>query len=243
MATDAAPARKNMSAKPTIETRQNAIIEVERVSKSVTGPQGELLILDDINFALAPRDRLAVTGVSGSGKSTLLGLLAGLDTVTSGRISVLGQDLAQLDEDARARLRREHVGFVFQAFHLVASFTALENVMLPLELKGGGNAEAIARDMLERVGLGARLGHFPRQLSGGEQQRVALARAFCTSPEILYADEPTGNLDAANAEAVAELLFELNEAFGTTLVIVTHDERLATACPRRIALAGGRLVA
>ena len=243
MATDAAPASKTMSAKPTIESRQNAIIEVERVSKSVTGPQGELRILDDINFALAPRDRLAITGVSGSGKSTLLGLLAGLDTVSSGRISVLGHDLARLDEDARARLRREHVGFVFQAFHLVASFTALENVMLPLELKGSGDAEAVARDMLERVGLGARLGHFPRQLSGGEQQRVALARAFCTSPEILYADEPTGNLDAANAEAVAELLFALNEAFGTTLVIVTHDERLAAACPRRIALAGGRLVA
>ncbi|MEQ8234728.1 MAG: ATP-binding cassette domain-containing protein, partial [Gammaproteobacteria bacterium] len=157
-------------------------------------------------------------------------------------ICVLGHDFARLDEDARARLRRAHVGFVFQAFHLVASFTALENVMLPLELKGVRDTTAVAHEMLERVGLGARLGHFPRQLSGGEQQRVALARAFCTRPDILFADEPTGNLDASNAAAVAELLFELNEEFGTTLVIVTHDERLAGACPRRIALAGGRLV-
>ncbi|MGE0484347.1 MAG: ABC transporter ATP-binding protein [Gammaproteobacteria bacterium] len=219
------------------------VIDVERVAKSVTGPQGELQILDDINFAIDARQRVAITGVSGSGKSTLLGLMAGLDTVSSGRIVVLGHDLAALDEDARAELRRDHVGFVFQAFHLVQSFTALENVMLPLELKGGGDARGVAGDLLGRVGLGARMDHFPRQLSGGEQQRVALARAFCTSPALLFADEPTGNLDARTAESVVELLFALNDEFGTTLVIVTHDDRLASACDRRIALDGGRIVA
>ncbi|MCB1749638.1 MAG: ABC transporter ATP-binding protein [Gammaproteobacteria bacterium] len=218
------------------------LIAVERVAKSVTGPQGELQILDDINFAIAARERLAVTGVSGSGKSTLLGLMAGLDTVSSGRITLLGHDLATLDEDGRAALRRDHVGFVFQAFHLVQSFTALENVMLPLELKGGGDARRVAAELLGRVGLGARMDHFPRQLSGGEQQRVALARAFCTSPAVLFADEPTGNLDARTAESVVELLFDLNDEFGTTLVIVTHDDRLAGACGRRIALDGGRIV-
>jgi putative ABC transport system ATP-binding protein len=212
------------------------------VAKSVNGPQGELQILDDINFAIGARQRVAITGVSGSGKSTLLGLMAGLDTVSSGRIVVLGHDLAALDEDARAGLRRDHVGFVFQAFHLVQSFTALENVMLPLELKGGGDARRVAGELLARVGLGARMDHFPRQLSGGEQQRVALARAFCTSPALLFADEPTGNLDARTAESVVELLFALNDEFGTTLIIVTHDDRLARACERRIALDGGRIV-
>ena len=223
--------------------RAGTIITVERVTKTVAGPQGELRILDDINFAVRAREQVAITGVSGSGKSTLIGLLAGLDTVSSGRIELLGQDLAALDEDGRARLRREHVGFVFQAFHLVASFNALENVMLPLELKGMSDARAIARDLLERVGLGARLQHFPRQLSGGEQQRVALARAFCTSPDLLFADEPTGNLDAATALGIVELLFSLNDEFGTTLVIVTHDDRLAAACSQRLALAGGRILA
>jgi len=219
------------------------VITVGGVSKIVAGPDGELRILDDINFAVSARERLAITGVSGSGKSTLLGLLAGLDHATSGTISVLGEELSQLDEDARASLRRRHVGFVFQAFHLVASFTALENVMLALELKGLPSPRAIASDMLGRVGLSERLQHFPRQLSGGEQQRVALARAFCTSPSLLFADEPTGNLDANSARTVQDLLFELNDEFGTTLVMVTHDGGLAAACNRQIALAGGRVVA
>ena len=211
-------------------------------SKEVIGPQGAVRILDDINFSLAARERLAITGVSGSGKSTLLGLLAGLDQPSSGSIELLGQPLSTLDEDARAALRRLHVGFVFQAFHLIGSFTALENVMLPLELKGAADPAGQARALLARVGLAERMQHFPRQLSGGEQQRVALARAFSTRPAILFADEPTGNLDAANAEAVVELLFALNAETGTTLVIVTHDPRLAAACDRRLALAGGRVV-
>ncbi len=218
------------------------VIRARRVGKEVIGPQGLLRILDDINFTVAARERVAITGVSGSGKSTLLGLLAGLDTPSSGDVEILGQSLGGLDEDQRAELRRGHIGFVFQAFHLVGSFTALENVMLALELKGATDARERAAAMLERVGLGARLAHFPRQLSGGEQQRVALARAFCTSPAVLFADEPTGNLDQANAQAVTELLFGLNAEAGTTLVIVTHDPLLAASCDRRIALAGGRLV-
>lgn len=180
--------------------------------------------------------------MSGSGKSTLLGLLAGLDTPSHGDIEILGHSLLALDEDQRAELRRAHIGFVFQAFHLIGSFSALENVMLPLELKGAADARERARAMLARVGLADRLAHFPRQLSGGEQQRVALARAFCTTPAILFADEPTGNLDAANAAAVTELLFGLNAECGTTLVIVTHDPALAASCERRLALAGGRLL-
>lgn len=219
-----------------------SVIAASSVSKVVVGPAGELRILDDINFAVSARERVAITGVSGSGKSTLLGLLAGLDTVTAGSIHVLGHDLPALDEDARARLRRRHIGFVFQAFHLVASFTALENVMLPLELKNLPNAADAARVMLERVGLVDRMQHFPRQLSGGEQQRVALARAFCTLPDILFADEPTGNLDAKTAQNVIDLLFELNDEFGTTLIVVTHDAAVANDCSRTIALAGGRIV-
>ena len=219
------------------------VIRARHVSKEVIGPQGAIRILDDINFSLAARERVAITGVSGSGKSTLLGLLAGLDTPSHGDIEILGQGLAAMDEDQRAELRRAHIGFVFQAFHLIGSFSALENVMLPLELKGENTARERAREMLVRVGLGDRLEHFPRQLSGGEQQRVALARAFCTAPAILFADEPTGNLDASNAQAVTELLFGLNAEFGTTLVIVTHDPALAARCERGIALAGGRQLA
>ncbi len=219
-----------------------SLIAAAGVSKVVVGPEGEIRILDDINFTVAAGERIAVTGVSGSGKSTLLSLLAGLDTASSGTIHVLGHELGVLDEDARASLRSHHVGFVFQAFHLVPSFTALENVMLPLELKGERDARPQAESMLARVGLAARAGHFPRQLSGGEQQRVALARAFCTAPDILFADEPTGNLDAANAAGITELLFALNADFGTTLVIVTHDLTLAGACQRQLALAGGRLI-
>lgn len=222
--------------------RDGTIITVADVSKVVAGPEGELRILDDINFAVTASERLAITGVSGSGKSTLLGLLAGLDVASSGRIEVLGHDLGAADEDARARLRRLHVGFVFQAFHLIQSFTALENVLLPLELKGADAARQRARQWLERVGLDHRAGHYPRQLSGGEQQRVALARAFSTEPALLFADEPTGNLDAVTAHTVSELLFALNHETGTTLVIVTHDPALAGACTRRLKLAGGRLV-
>ena len=232
-----------MTATPIRNTHTSSIITSERVGKTVDGPEGQLCILDGIDFDIAARERVAITGVSGSGKSTLLGLLAGLDTVSAGRISVLGHDLGQMDEDARARLRRDHIGFVFQAFHLVSSFTALENVMLPLELKGAAQPRTVAAAMLDRVGLRARLQHFPHQLSGGEQQRVALARAFCTSPDILYADEPTGNLDALTAQGITTLLFALNEEFGTTLIVVTHDARLAGACERRIALDGGRIVA
>ncbi len=223
-------------------TSATSVIVARGVSRIVEGPRGELRILDDINFAVDARQSLAITGVSGSGKSTLLGLLAGLDTATSGSVQLLGHDLAVLDEDRRARLRRDHVGFVFQSFHLVASFTALENVMLPLELKGVAGAAARAADMLDRVGLADRQHHYPRQLSGGEQQRVALARAFCTSPDILFADEPTGNLDQQTALTVRELLFALNAEFGTTLVIVTHDADLAATCSRRLALSGGRVV-
>lgn len=218
------------------------MIAANGVTKVVTGPRGELRILDDINFAVGARERVAITGVSGSGKSTLLGLLAGLDIPSAGTVEILGRDLGRLDEDERARLRRGHVGFVFQAFHLVASFTAHENVMLPLELKGVPAPAQTARDMLARVGLADRTQHYPRQLSGGEQQRVALARAFCTNPDILFADEPTGNLDAATAATIKSLLFELNSEFGTTLVIVTHDAGFAEDCDRQIRLAGGRIV-
>jgi len=221
---------------------QGHVIRARHLSKEVIGPEGALRILDDINFSLGARETVAITGVSGSGKSTLLGLLAGLDSPSEGDVEILGHSLAGLDEDQRAELRRDHIGFVFQAFHLVGSFSALENVMLPLELKGESDARERAQAMLARVGLGDRLAHFPRQLSGGEQQRVALARAFCTAPAILFADEPTGNLDASNAAAVTELLFGLNAESGTTLVIVTHDPALAASCDRRLALAGGRLL-
>lgn len=224
------------------ERFDRTVIIAEDVSKCVDGPDGRLTILDNINFGVNARETLAVTGVSGSGKSTLLGLLAGLDTPTSGSVELLGHDLASLDEDARARLRRRHVGFVFQAFHLVQSFTALENVMLPLELKAVSAPADVAADMLERVGLAARARHYPRQLSGGEQQRVALARAFCTSPDVLFADEPTGNLDQSTAARVMDLLFEMNAEFGTALVVVTHDDRLAARCERRLALSGGRVL-
>ena len=185
---------------------------------------------------------MALVGASGAGKSTLLAMLAGLDVPSSGQIWLDGQELTQLDEDARAALRANRVGFVFQAFHLVPSLTALENVMLPLELAGGRDAAQAARAMLSRVGLGERLGHYPRQLSGGEQQRVALARAFVTRPAVLFADEPTGNLDTRTGQAIVELLFSLNAEAGTTLVLVTHDEHLAERCGRRLRLDGGRLV-
>lgn len=198
--------------------------------------------MHDVSFDIAPGESVAIVGASGAGKSTLLALLAGLDLPTSGRVLLEGQDLAKLDEDGRARLRAQRVGFVFQSFHLIPALTALENVMLPLELSGNVNARRAAVDSLGRVGLGARTGHYPRQLSGGEQQRVALARAFVTQPAVLFADEPTGNLDTVTGSRVGELLFELNANSHTTLVLVTHDQGLAARCGRTIRMEAGRLV-
>ena len=218
------------------------ILIAERLTKSFAGPTGSLTVLDDINLAIARGETVAIVGASGSGKSTLLSLLAGLELPSAGRCVLAGTDLSSLDEDSRAEARRAHVGFVFQQFHLLPAFTAEENVMLPLELAGRADARARALEALAEVGLADRADHYPRQLSGGEQQRVALARAYCTSPALLLADEPTGNLDAATALQVSDLLFRLNAAHHTTLVIVTHDERLAARCGRRIALSGGRIV-
>ena len=217
-------------------------LEVSRLGKRVTLPTGELTILDDVGFTIARGDAVAIVGASGSGKSTLLALMAGLDVPSSGQVVLEGHTMSALDEDGRAKVRAEKVGFVFQSFQLLPSLTALENVMLPLELRGDTDAEAHARRILGRVGLAERLAHYPRQLSGGEQQRVALARAFVTRPSLLFADEPTGNLDTRTGQAIIELLFELNAAAGTTLVLVTHDEHLAERCHRMIRLDGGRLV-
>ena len=203
----------------------------------------KLVILRHIGLEIAPREALAIVGASGSGKSTLLGLLAGLDVPSEGRVEIDGQDLFSLDEDGRAALRARTVGFVFQSFQLLPALTALENVMLPLELAGIAEARKAARAMLERVGLGERLSHYPGNLSGGEQQRVALARAFVVRPKLLFADEPTGNLDAATGAAIIDLLFGLNADAGTTLVLVTHDEALARRCGRIVRLAAGEVVA
>jgi len=224
-------------------TRAQAALQVAALGKRVMLPSGELVILDDVGFDIAPGDTVAIVGASGSGKSTLLSLLAGLDTPSSGRVVLDGETLSTLDEDGRARVRGEKVGFVFQNFQLLPSLTALENVMLPLELRGDRDVDAPARGILEKVGLGQRLNHYPRQLSGGEQQRVALARAFVTRPSLLFADEPTGNLDTHTGQAIIELLFELNAQAGTTLVLVTHDEHLASRCGRLLRLDSGRLVA
>ncbi len=213
---------------------------MQRLSKSVTDSTGTLDILRDVGFELRRGETVAIVGASGSGKSTLLSILAGLDTPTSGRVLLAGQDLFALDEDERAALRARQVGFVFQSFQLLANLSALENVMLPLELAGRQDARAAATRMLERVGLGQRLGHYPRLLSGGEQQRVALARAFVVEPALLLADEPTGSLDFATGEKVMELMFELNREQGTTLVLVTHDREIAQRCERRIAIEAGR---
>ncbi len=219
------------------------IIAVEHVYKSVTDSTGTLDILRDIDFTLAPRETVAIVGASGSGKSTLLSLIAGLDTPTRGTVRLAGQDLFALDEDARAELRAQKIGFVFQSFQLMANLTALENVMLPLELAGRRDARAAATEMLARVGLGARLGHYPKVLSGGEQQRVALARAFVVRPAVLLADEPTGSLDFATGETVMQLMLDLNREQGTTLVLVTHDRSIAQRCDRRITVEAGRVVA
>ena len=204
---------------------------------------GQLTILHDVSLDIARGESVAIVGASGSGKSTLLGLLAGLDLPSQGRIRLAEEWLDELDEDGRARLRGEKVGFVFQSFQLLPSLTALENVMLPLELAGLADAAAPAAALLERVGLGARLGHYPKQLSGGEQQRVAIARAFAIEPAVLFADEPTGNLDAATGGRIIELLFKLNKEQDTTLVLVTHDDQLAARCDRAIRLDSGKVVA
>lgn len=219
-------------------------MEVTRLSKSVAlaDGQGTLQILQDVTFIVGAGESVAIVGASGSGKSTLLGLLAGLDVPGSGSVRIDGAELFSLDEDARAALRGASVGFVFQSFQLLPALTALENVMLPLELVGATDAEATARQWLERVGLGARLRHYPKHLSGGEQQRVALARAFAPRPRLLLADEPTGNLDAATGEAIIELIFSLNREVGTTLILVTHDESLAARCNRVLHMQAGRLV-
>ena len=220
----------------------SSILTARNLSKVVPSAEGELTILHDLCLELSPGDSLAIVGSSGSGKSTLLGLLAGLDLPSGGSVALAGHNLAGLDEDQRARVRAEHVGFVFQSFQLLDSLNALENVMLPLELEGRSDARERARALLERVGLGLRLSHYPRQLSGGEQQRVAIARAFVAEPDVLFADEPTGNLDSHTGERISDLLFELNRERGATLVLVTHDERLAHRCQRLIRLEGGHLV-
>ncbi len=207
----------------------------------MTDATGTLTILHDVSFQLRERESAAIVGASGSGKSTLLGLLAGLDVPTSGRVQLCGHDLFAMDEDARAGVRAAHVGFVFQSFQLLAHRTALENVMLPLELAGVRDARARATAMLGRVGLAERLGHYPRVLSGGEQQRVALARAFVVRPQVLLADEPTGSLDFATGETVMQLMFELNREVGTTLVLVTHDPAIAARCERQLHIVAGRL--
>jgi putative ABC transport system ATP-binding protein len=217
-------------------------LQVSGLGKRVPLPAGELTILADVSFDIARGDTVAVVGASGSGKSTLLALMAGLDTPSSGSVMLDGAPMSTLDEDGRARVRGEKVGFVFQSFQLLPSLTALENVMLPLELRGDADAQSPARAILDTVGLGERLHHYPRQLSGGEQQRVALARAFVTQPSLLFADEPTGNLDTVTGQAIIELLFALNADAGTTLVLVTHDEHLAARCGRALRLDGGRLV-
>lgn len=219
------------------------MLEARGIGKTVKSGDSDLVILRDIDLAVMPGEAVAILGASGSGKSTLLALLAGLDTPTAGSVLLDGADLFALDEDARAELRGRAVGFVFQSFQLLPSLTALENVMLPLELAGREDAEAGAREILARVGLGERLHHYPKHLSGGEQQRVALARAFVVRPKLLLADEPTGSLDAESGEAVIALLFELNRESGTTLVLVTHDEQLAKRCQRAVRLAAGRVVA
>jgi len=218
------------------------VLKAENLCKQVNSPEGSLTIVDDVSLAIDAGESLAVSGPSGAGKSTLLALLAGLDLPTRGRVLLESQDLTQLDEDGRARLRAQRVGFVFQSFHLLPALTALENVMLPLELAGRSDARRAATETLGSVGLARRTGHYPRQLSGGEQQRVAIARAFVTRPAVLFADEPTGNLDTATGARVGELLFELNTHAHTTLILVTHDRELAARCGRIVRMEAGRVL-
>jgi putative ABC transport system ATP-binding protein len=216
-------------------------IVVERLSKQVIDATGILNILDDVSFTVSVGESIAITGTSGSGKSTLLGLLAGLDQPSGGEVHLFGQSLTQMNEDRRAAFRASHVGFVFQSFQLLPNLTALENVMLPIELSGKP-AEAAANSMLQRVGLGERLNHYPSTLSGGEQQRVSIARAFVQGPNLIFADEPTGSLDAGTGATIIDLMFELAEQQNTTLVLVTHDLSLAARCDRQFVLQGGRMV-
>jgi putative ABC transport system ATP-binding protein len=223
--------------------QNSSVVTARGIGKTVKSGEADLVILREIDLAVTRGEAVAVVGASGSGKSTLLAILAGLDTPTSGTVSLDGQDIFALDEDMRAELRGRSVGFVFQSFQLLPSLTAVENVMLPLELGNDAAAESKAKDMLARVGLGERLHHYPKHLSGGEQQRVALARAFVVRPKLLLADEPTGSLDADSGAEVIELLFEMNREYGTTLVMVTHDETLAARCSRVVRLAAGRIVA
>ena len=220
----------------------NSVLTARGIGKIVKSGASDLVILREIDLAVTPGEAVAVVGASGSGKSTLLAILAGLDTPSTGHVHLDGQDIFAIDEDARARLRAMNVGFVFQSFQLLPSLTALENVMLPLELSGEAKADELARQMLGRVGLSERLNHYPKHLSGGEQQRVALARAFVVRPKLLLADEPTGSLDADAGAEVIRLLFEMNREYGTTLVMVTHDENLAARCSRVVRLVAGRIV-
>jgi putative ABC transport system ATP-binding protein len=219
------------------------LIEVDHVTKQVSDSTGTLTILHDIHFSLSARESVAIVGASGSGKSTLLSIIAGLDVPSTGTVRLAGKDLFKLDEDERAAVRAKRLGFVFQSFQLLANLNAIENVMLPLELLGRRDARAAAREMLERVGLGERLTHYPKVLSGGEQQRVALARAFVVKPAVLLADEPTGSLDFATGERVMALMFDMNKEAGTTLLLVTHDSAIATRCQRQVRIEAGQVVA
>ena len=220
----------------------SSLIEIDHVTKEVSDSTGTLTILDDIHFSLAARESVAIVGASGSGKSTLLSIIAGLDVPTRGTVRLAGKDLFKLDEDERAAVRAKRLGFVFQSFQLLANLNALENVMLPLELLGRRDARDHAREMLHRVGLGERLSHYPKVLSGGEQQRVALARAFVVKPAVLLADEPTGSLDFATGERVMALMFDMNREAGTTLVLVTHDRGIAERCQRQVRIEAGKVV-
>ena len=224
-----------------INVESGAVLQARGIGKTVKSGSSDLVILREIELGVRAGEAVAIVGASGSGKSTLLAILAGLDTPSAGSVHLDGTDLFALDEDQRAELRGRTVGFVFQSFQLLPALTALENVMLPLELAGRADAEPQAREMLARVGLSERLGHYPRHLSGGEQQRVALARAFVVRPKLLLADEPTGSLDTESGDAVIDLMFELNRSFGTTLVMVTHDEHLAQRCTRAVRLTAGRI--
>jgi putative ABC transport system ATP-binding protein len=235
-----------MSTEPThsakAQTHFTSVLKAENLTKQVSSPEGLLTIVHGVSLDIGAGEPVAIVGASGAGKSTLLALLAGLDSPTSGTVWLAGTDLTHLDEDGRARLRAQRVGFVFQSFHLVPALTALENVMLPLELAGRSDARRGAMETLDRVGLKSRTGHYPRQLSGGEQQRVAIARAFVTKPAVLFADEPTGNLDTITGARIGELLFDLNANSQTTLVLVTHDDTLATRCERVFRMEAGKLL-
>ena len=219
--------------------QDSVVLEARNVSKTVTSPEGPLTILADVSLSVRAGETLAIVGASGAGKSTLLALLAGLDAPSTGRVFIAGIDLTELDEDGRAAIRGRHVGFVFQSFHLIPSLTAIENVMLPLELVNRGDARAAAAQALQHVGLTPRRAHYPKQLSGGEQQRVAIARAFVTHPAVLFADEPTGNLDTHTGQKITDLLFDLNRSTGSTLILVTHDRTLAGRCGRVLELDAG----